>query len=161
MCLSGIWLMHLHWESHSQALSLAPDCFFSKPTPQSKGWRNCSYPGARPAKESEGIAINRWRHQVHPHRPPAPAVPLVDVQTPFHSAALQSQDQEALCKVVHGLELDRRELWHVKSGRLVIRVQQNALEEQEKGVDFTREQVMDLCWAADVNVQKMFLLGVC
>lgn len=93
---------------------------------------NPSYPGARPAQESKRVAIHRWRHQVHAHRPPAPAVPLSQVETSFHLAALQPHDQEALCKVVHGLKPVAGKLRHIEGGGLVVTVQQNALVEREK-----------------------------
>ena len=93
---------------------------------------NTSYPGARPAQESKGVAIHRWRHQVHAHRPPVLDVPLGQVETSFHLAALQPHDQEALCKVVHGLKPVAGKLWHIEGGGLVVTVQQNALVEREK-----------------------------
>lgn len=93
---------------------------------------NPSYPGAGPAQESKGVAIHRWQHQVHAHCPPAPAVALGAVETSLHSAALQPHDQEALCKVVHGLKPVVGKLRHIKGGGLVVTVQQNALVKKEK-----------------------------
>ncbi len=93
---------------------------------------NPSYPGAGPTQESKGVTIHRWRHQVHAHCPPAPAVPLGSVETSLNLAALQPQDQETLCKVVHGLKLEAGKLWYIKGGGLVITVEQNALVKREK-----------------------------
>lgn len=89
-----------------------------------------SYSGAGPAQQSEGVTIDRWWHQVHPHRPPAPAV-LSAVEPLLHLAGLQPQDQEALSEVVHGLEAVSRQLRQVEGGSLVVAVEQNTLEGRE------------------------------
>lgn len=92
-----------------------------------------AYPGAGPAQEGKGIAVNRWGHQVHPYGPPAPAVPWVPLlpSLPLHLALLQPQDQEALLEVVHVLKPATRQLAHIKGGALVLTVQQNALVRRE------------------------------
>lgn len=96
---------------------------------------NPSYPGSSPTQECIGVAIHRWRHQVHTHRPPAPAVALSTVETSLHLTSLQPQDQEALCKVVHGFKPVVGKLGHIKGGGLVVRVEQNALRKRENKVD--------------------------
>lgn len=90
-----------------------------------------SYSGAGPAQQSKGVTIDGWRHQVNPHRPPAPAVLLAAVEPLLHLAGLQPQDQETLCKVVHSLEAVSRQLCQVEGGSLVVAVEQNTLEGQE------------------------------
>lgn len=93
---------------------------------------NPSYPGAGPAQKSIGITIRRWRHQVHPHRPPAPAVSLHTVETSLHLTCFQPQNQKALCKVVHCFKPVARKLGHVEGGGLAVRVEQNALGKRGK-----------------------------
>lgn len=95
---------------------------------------NASYPGAGPAQESKGIAIHRWWHQVHAHCPPAPVVPLSTVETSIHLAALQTQDHEALCKVVHGLKPVAGKLRHIKGGGLVVTVEQDTLVKRKERI---------------------------
>lgn len=92
-----------------------------------------SYPGAGPAQQSKGVTVPRRRHQVHSHRPPAPAVPLEAVEAPLHPAGLQPQDQETLSKVVHGLEAVGGQLGQVEGGSLVVTVEQETLERGGRG----------------------------
>lgn len=92
-----------------------------------------SYSRAGPAQQGEGVAVHRRRHQVDPHRPPAPAVLLPALQALLHLAGLQPQDQETLGEVVHGLEAVSGQLGQVEGGRLVVAVEQKTLMETQTG----------------------------
>lgn len=78
------------------------------------------YRRSSPSQKSVWKSLQRWSHQIHPHRPPATPSPAL-----LH---LQLHQQETLAEAVHGLKAVVGELPHVEGGLLKVWIQQDVLK---------------------------------